>query len=189
MREASTQNASESLAHLLIGSIRLGIQHGFCREDDTAQAEPALGRAFVDESLLQRVRFLRSSKPLRCGDFILPDGAYRHSAGTHNLAAHDHCAGAALGHPAAKLGTAETEFVGQNEQQWRCWVHVDGVHLTIHFKRDGEHSYSFARNVNPNQILLDAATPMELLLVTRIRVREPLSWPIVVNALHDRLPW
>jgi hypothetical protein len=112
MREASAQNAFESRAHLLVRSIGLGIQNGFRGQDDTAQAKPALGRAFVDESLLQWMKFLRGSEPLQRGDFILPDSAYRHNAGAHNPAAHNHRAGSALGHTTAKLGPAEAEFIG-----------------------------------------------------------------------------
>src|SRR4051812_39639225 len=101
--EAAAKDAAESNPDLLIRCIGLAVENGFRGENHTAQAEPALGCAFVDESLLKRMRLLGSSQSFERGDFILRENrADWHHAGADHLAPQDHGATSALRHPAAE---------------------------------------------------------------------------------------
>jgi hypothetical protein len=56
--EATAQNASQSFADFLVGSFRFSVQDSFGSQNDATQAKSALSGPFVNESLLDRVRFL-----------------------------------------------------------------------------------------------------------------------------------
>ena len=58
VREAPAQHARQRLPDLRLGRLRILIQERLGRQDDAAQAEPALRRLLVDERLLERVRLL-----------------------------------------------------------------------------------------------------------------------------------
>src|ERR1700685_2619317 len=58
----------------------------------------------------------RRTDTLERGDVSITNSTHRHHAGTHDLAAHDHCAGTALGDPTTEFRTVEPHLVVGHEQ-------------------------------------------------------------------------
>src|SRR5579884_1481035 len=142
MSEATAQDASECLAHILVTGGGVFVEHSFGGQNYAAQAEAALRGAFVDERLLNGMRLLGGAHAFECGEFGVPHRAHGHHAGTHDFAAHDHAAGAALRHSAPELRTAQAKLVGQHEQQWSSFIYLHRVDLAIHLEGDFAHDKS-----------------------------------------------
>jgi hypothetical protein len=154
MSKATAQNASQSFADFLIGSFRLSVQYSFGSQDHATQAKSALSGTFVNESLLNWVRFFWCAKALKRCNLILANSAHRHHAGSDYLAPQDHRTGPALGHPASELGTSQPDLITQSEEQRRFRFQFYGVQLAIHFEGNLIHSNLLAHlRFNSNLIL------------------------------------
>jgi hypothetical protein len=134
MGETAAQHASESFADFLIGSIRFYVEDSFGCQDYATQAKSALSGAFVNEGLLDRVRFFRCAEAFEGRDFILANRAHWHDAGSHDLAAQDYGAGSALGHAAPELRPTQSKFVAQNEEQRCLRIQIESVHTAVDFE-------------------------------------------------------
>jgi hypothetical protein len=131
--ETTAHNATEGLADLFVGSVGFLVQNGLGGEDHAAQAKTTLRGSFVDESLLDGVRFFGSAEAFEGGDFVLLDGADGHDAGADGFATKDDRACAALSEAATELGAAEVEFVAEDVQEWSLCVDVDVVNFAVNF--------------------------------------------------------
>ena len=63
MGETTAQDASQSIPNLLIRGMRFYVEYGLRRQDQAAEAKPALGGSFLNKRLLNRVRLFRRAKP------------------------------------------------------------------------------------------------------------------------------
>jgi hypothetical protein len=114
--ETAAQDATERDPDLFVRGIRLSVENGLCREDYAAETESALGSAFVDEGLLERVRLLRCAKTFEGSDLVLRSNrAHRHDARPDHLAAQNDRAGAALRQSAAESWASEAQVIRKNE--------------------------------------------------------------------------
>jgi hypothetical protein len=116
--EAAAQHAAESFADFLIRCFWFLVKNSFGSEDYTAQTEAALGGAFVDKGLLDRMRFIRCAEALKSRDFVSANRVHGHDTGTHDMAAQDYGAGSALGHAASEFRSTQSKLVTQDKQEW-----------------------------------------------------------------------
>jgi hypothetical protein len=138
--EATAQNASQSFADFLVGSFRFPVQDSFGSQNDATQAKSALSGPFVDESLLNRVRFLWCAKAFERSNLILANSAQWHHTRSNHLASQDHRAGPALGHSASELGASQPDLIAKNEEQRRFRFQFYCMQLTIYFEGNLTHS-------------------------------------------------
>jgi hypothetical protein len=138
--EAPAQNASQSFADFLVRSFRFIVQNSFGGQNDATQAKSALSGPFVNESLLNWVRFLRCAEPFNRRDFILANSAQWHHTRSNYLAAQNYSAGSTLGHAASELGAAQPDLVAENEKQRRFRFQFYGVQLAIHSEGNPAHA-------------------------------------------------
>src|ERR1700722_3883602 len=82
---------------------------------------------------------LRSSQPLERRDFLLFYCTEWCYAGPPRLAIDQDGAGSALGEAAAKLGSAQLQFVAQYIKQRSFWVDVNRVNVAVYFERNSSH--------------------------------------------------
>src|SRR5262249_42883257 len=104
--EAAAEHAGHGLLDLLLAGIGILVQECLGRHDDAADTETTLGRLFLDEGLLQRVRLLYGSDPFERGDLCPFHRLHRCDAGADGLALDDDRACAALSQATAKLRAA-----------------------------------------------------------------------------------
>src|SRR5262249_5671546 len=71
MRGASAENVRHGLLNLTVGRTWIPIEEGLGGHDDAVDAKTALHGLFVDEGLLDRVRFFDGPKTLEGRDFRL----------------------------------------------------------------------------------------------------------------------
>src|SRR5579863_8389942 len=71
MCKAAAENSPESFADLLIAGLWVSIENTLRRQDDAAEAIPALRCSFFNESQLNRMRLLRSAQPFQRSDLRL----------------------------------------------------------------------------------------------------------------------
>jgi len=100
----------------------------------------ALSSFFVDESLLDRVRFFRCAEAFQGRNLVLADRTHRRDTRAHCPPAQDNRAGSALGHSAPELRATQPKFVAQDVQQWCCPVDVDRFHAAINSEGNLAHS-------------------------------------------------
>jgi hypothetical protein len=136
MRETAAQNATQSIPNLLIRGIGIYIENGLRCQDYATEAEPALGRSFLNKRLLDWVGLRRRAQAFQRDDFALTNGTYRHDTRPHDLAAHDYSAGSALGHSTSESRSTQPKLVVQNKQQWRFWIDFHEVLLAVHVQCD-----------------------------------------------------
>ena len=140
MGEAAAQNPGHRLLNLSFGGFRVLIQKGLRRHDDSADAEPALGRLLIDKSLLNRVRILRSAKSFKRCDFGRGDSLNGCDAGSDRLAFDDHGTRAALSQTAAEFGAPKLQIVAERIEQGSRRIEIYTMRTAIHLQ------YEFAQN-------------------------------------------
>jgi hypothetical protein len=109
--EAAAQHAAEGFRDFLVRRPRFFVEDSFGTQDYATQAKAALGSAFLDENLLQRVRLFRRAETIERRNFILAHCAYRHHTGADCLAAQNNRAGPALRHSAPEFRTPQLKLV------------------------------------------------------------------------------
>jgi hypothetical protein len=139
--KATAQNASQSFADFLVGSFRFFVQYSFGSQNDATQAKSALSSPFVNESLLDWVRFFWCAKAFKGRNLILANRAQWHHTRSNNLASQDHRAGPALGHAASELGTSQPDLIAKREEQRSFRVQLYGMQLAIYFEGNLAHSH------------------------------------------------
>lgn len=111
MSEATAQHSSEGLADFLVGRFRFLVKYGLCGQDYATKAKTALGGPFVDERLLDGVKFLRCAEAFERRNLVGTNRAHGHHTRTHDMASQNHRTGSALGHAAPKLRATQSKFV------------------------------------------------------------------------------
>src|SRR5438874_12508847 len=132
MGKAAAQHATQCLSNFLVARPRVYVQRGLCRQNHAAEAVPALRRAFIDEGLLNWMRFLRSAETFERGDLVFTGGAHRHHARAHHLAAKYHRARAALRHATAESRPSEAQLIAEHKQERHLRIDRDHVPLTVY---------------------------------------------------------
>jgi hypothetical protein len=136
MRETAAQNATQGIPNLLIRGIGFCVENGLRCQDYATEAEPALGRSFLNKRLLDWVRLFGRAQAFQRGDFVLTNCTDRHDTRPHDLAAHDYSAGSALSHSTSESRSTQLKLVVQNKQQWRFWIDFHEVLLAVHIQGD-----------------------------------------------------
>src|SRR5512143_3514883 len=96
MCAAAAQVAGKRRANFGVAWLGVGINQGFCRNDDTARAIPALRRLLGNEGALQRVWMLERAQPFDRSDRFTGNRRDRHVAGWHRITVNEDHARPAL---------------------------------------------------------------------------------------------
>ena len=139
VREAAAEHARQRLLDFRFAGFRILVEKSFRRQNHAVQAEPALRGLFVDERLLNRMRFFRRAQPFERHDLLAGHSAHRRHAGPHRRAVHDRRTGAALAQAAAELRAAQLQIVAQGIEQGSRGVEIQGVAPPIDLEIDGAH--------------------------------------------------
>jgi hypothetical protein len=107
MRAAAALQASQPVADVGLGGVRLVAQQRRRGHDPAVQAIAALRRLLMDEGRLQRVRVFRRADAGEGDDLGGADLGDRQRAGALRRAVDMHGAGAALAQSAAEAGVVE----------------------------------------------------------------------------------
>jgi hypothetical protein len=142
MRKTSAKDGGQRFAHLLLGSFRVFIEQRLGGKDYAAETESALGCAFIDKSLLNGVRFFRSSDSLEGRNFLAGHGADWRDAGAHGLPIDDDRASSALREAAAELGSTQLQLVAEHKQQRSLRIDIYGVSAAVYLQRNGSHDFT-----------------------------------------------
>src|ERR1700677_1056103 len=134
MGKATAHHSAQGIAYLLVSRIRRCIEQRLGRENHAAEAITALGCPFIDECLLYGVRLLCCAKPFQRGDGRSTYATGGLHAGTNDLRAHKHGAGAALGHTASEVGRVQTQLILQHVKEGRLRIYIDRVGGAIDLK-------------------------------------------------------
>src|ERR1700734_2330254 len=140
--KAAAQDSSKRGADFLVRGLRVYVKNGLRSQDHAAEAKSALRGSFLNKRLLDRMGLLGGAETFQGRDLRLANRAHRHHTGTHRLAAHDHSAGPALRHAAAKPRSTQAKLVVENKQQRRIRIDFHQVLTAVHFESDLLHKTS-----------------------------------------------
>ncbi len=135
---AATQVPGEALANGLGARVGLPVEERLPRHDDPGDADPALGAAFFDESVLERVEHPVLRQPLDRLHRRAVGLVGQHQARVHRPPVHDHRARAALPLSAALLGPGEPEVVAHQVEQALIGAHPQPARVAVEVERDVE---------------------------------------------------
>src|SRR5947207_677556 len=111
MHVTSAKHIRHRLLDLRFRGFGTFIQKGFRGHDDAVDAEAALHGLFVDERLLDRMRFLDRAESFKRCDVAARYGADRSDTRSNCFTLYDHGTRAALSEAAAKFRRAIIEIV------------------------------------------------------------------------------
>ena len=114
---AAAEVSGEAFLNLVERWLGILIKQVVGGEDHAGSADTALGSAFFEEALLDRMEVLLVREPFDCGDVRalgLQDGD---EAGVDQLSIHEDGAGAAFAFAAAFLGTGEVEVLAEDVKE------------------------------------------------------------------------
>src|SRR5262249_32410334 len=135
--------------NLCVAGFGVLIEKGFRRQDDAVDAEATLHCLFVDERLLDRVRFLNRAKSLERGDLRPGHRSDRRDTRSNCLSFHDYRAGAALSEAATKLRSSQFEIIAEHVQERRCRIGIDGVGAPVYLQIQHAHENSSIASTTP----------------------------------------
>src|SRR2546425_4450772 len=96
MGPAATEVAGERLLDLAFGWIRLAVEERLGGHDHAVDAVAALHGLLLDESFLERVRFVRGAEPFERGDLLADSPRHRRGARPDRVAVQEDGARPAL---------------------------------------------------------------------------------------------
>lgn len=131
MREAAAEHTRHRVLDLIISGVGILIEESLGSHNDSADAESALRRLFLDKRLLQRVRPVNGPEAFQSCYLDAFDGLHRGDAGPDCLVFDDHGTGSALAEPAAELRSAQFQIIAQGVKQRRCRIHVQRMRPAI----------------------------------------------------------
>src|SRR6185437_15638902 len=137
VRAASAQNAVQCVLDIVAAGLRVVVEQCLGRHDHAVHAIAALHRLLIDESLLERVRFIDASQALERGDLVACRGRQRHDTGSYGRAVHDNGAVHACGQAAAEFRPMQFEVVAQRVQQHAVGRRIDHMILAVDIDGDG----------------------------------------------------
>src|SRR5262245_44306568 len=114
MGAATTQVRGESLAHILLGRLRIAVKQTLRCHDHSIDAIAALNRLLVYERLLQWVRILDRAEALDRRNLGITNRPDLSGAGARRPAGNQHGTCATLGEPTAEFSAVEREIIAQD---------------------------------------------------------------------------
>src|SRR6202795_2681874 len=88
VREATTEHAGERLSDLVVGRLGISVEKRFRAEDHAAQTKAALRRFFVDEGLLNGMRFRGCAQAFQGQNLCVLHFTHGRDAGAHSMPVH-----------------------------------------------------------------------------------------------------
>src|ERR1035438_1615503 len=139
---AAAKVAAQPFLDLFVGRIRIVVEEGFGRHDESRRAVAALLPVVVDEGFRDRVRLAAGNAFDGLNVFALRvDGQNR--AAIHGFAVEDDRAGAAGGPVAHALGAGQFQLIAQRIEQRDARLQVEGLRFAVDLERDGDRAGTY----------------------------------------------
>src|SRR6266851_950569 len=136
VNETSTEHASQCLPDLVVGRLRISVEKCFRAEDHAAQAEAALRRFLVDESLLYGMRLLGCAQPFQGHNLRVIHPTYGCDARTHRAPIHNDRTCSTLTESATEFRSPQMQFVAQHIKQRGFRIDVNHVDAAVDPQRN-----------------------------------------------------
>src|ERR1035441_3777440 len=139
---ATAQVAAQPFLDFFIGRVRIVVEEGFGRHDESRRAVAALLPVVVDERFRERVR-LAVGNALDGLDVFALGVDSQNRAAIYGFAVNDDGTGAAGGPVAHPLGAGQFQLIAQRIEQRDARLQVEGLRFAIDLERDGDRAGTY----------------------------------------------